>query len=100
MADLEHVDVVQHALVDQRLQHVGLGISRQHRREAWRGRQQHHAGLVGRGVLDRRRRRDGGERDATRRERVACLHLSDGIRTTQALGGRQNLRLPGAGSRR
>ena len=58
MPNLEHVDVTEHALVDQRLKHVTLGVTGQYRREPLRRRQDHHAGLVGRRILDRRRGRD------------------------------------------
>jgi hypothetical protein len=55
MPDLEHIDVAEHAFVDEWLEHVTLGVPGQHRREPLLARDQHHARFVGRGVLDRRR---------------------------------------------
>jgi hypothetical protein len=43
MAHLEHVDVAEHAPVDQRLQNVALRITGQHRREPRRAGEQHDA---------------------------------------------------------
>jgi hypothetical protein len=86
MADLEHVDIAEHALVDQRLQHVTFGVPGQHRREPLGIGQQHDARLVGGRVLDCRRGRDDGERDPSGRDRIARGHFADAVGTAQALG--------------
>lgn len=56
MAHLEHVDVAEYVLVDQRLQHVAFCIPGQQRREPGSAGEQDDAGLVGRRVLDGRSR--------------------------------------------
>jgi hypothetical protein len=56
MSHFEHVDVAEHALFDQRLQHVALRIPGQHRREPGGAGEQDDTGLVGRRILDCRGR--------------------------------------------
>jgi hypothetical protein len=77
MANLEHVDVAQSPVADQRIEHDCLRVPRQHCREALGLGLEHYARLVGRGVFDWRTRPHDGELHASDADYVPGDDLAD-----------------------
>ena len=92
MPDLEHVDVSERPLLEERLEHIALRVTRQQRREPLVAHEQYHARLVCRGVGDRLVRGHDRHRDPAHGEGVTRFQLADAVRAAEVPGGGQRVR--------
>jgi hypothetical protein len=83
MPDLEHVDVAQSPVSNQGIEHDGLSIPRQHRRETLGLGLQHDTCLVSSGVLDGRTRPHDGKLHSSDLQHVTRHHFTHVVSADQ-----------------